>query len=106
MSINEEIEEIKNIIEDSRLVQRIALKQFLSLLFWKDCSSGLVSIKTREEIITLMENSYRKGPEGGQWVKWNKEKGLEIANTIRKQIGLPELEIDGGTVNVKAGDKK
>lgn len=85
-------------------MRRTALMGFLNLLFWRDCLGHYVDVNDRCAIIELMDTAKIVGTEPETWIEWNDTKGLELANKIRKQIGLRQLTKQNGYLQEVCGD--
>lgn len=77
-----------DVIESKRLY---VLQSFLDLLFWKNYTEGYINGQDKTEIIKLLDTADVRGPDDESYIVWDTKHGLNVANAIRKKIGLPKL---------------
>jgi hypothetical protein len=64
---------------------------FFRMLFWKNSHEPYVSIDQIRLIDEIADNYEVRGPEGEEYIMYDQAKALDLANDMRKQIGLPKL---------------
>ena len=64
---------------------------FFRMLFWKNSREPYVSIELIKRVDEIADNYEIRGPEGEEYIMYDQEKALDLANNIRNQIGLPKL---------------
>ena len=64
---------------------------FFRMLFWKNSREPYVSIELIKRVDEIADNYEIRGPEGEEYIMYDQAKALDLANDMRKQIGLPKL---------------
>lgn len=86
--ISEAVSEIIEIEIQRREYVRL---DFFRVLFWKNSREPHVSIELIKRVDEIADNYEIRGPEGETYISYDQAKTLDLANDIRKQIGLPKL---------------
>jgi len=84
-------EAVSETIESEIFKREYVRNDFFRMLFWKNGHEPYISIDQIRLIDEIADNYEERGPEGEEYIMYDQAKALDLANDMRKQIGLPKL---------------
>ena len=93
-------------LEKQKFKRHYALDKFLSILFWKDYGSGHVLPDLKQEIYDVIDSIQPKRSGDNEWLQLDTKKAVNIANKIRKIIGMKNLILENNMILEDSGEIK